>query len=66
MHITFRNVLHDHYMAFLAILVIGIILIIAGNGISESTSIYLNCVLGVAGLVTAYALAAPPGPHIQG
>ncbi|MER5195959.1 hypothetical protein ACWD3J_26490 [Streptomyces sp. NPDC002755] len=50
-------------MAFLAILVIGIILIIAGNGISESTSIFLDCVLGAAGLVTAYALTAPPGPE---
>ncbi|MFI0774829.1 hypothetical protein [Streptomyces sp. NPDC021212] len=65
MHITFRNVLHDHYLAFLAILVIGIVLIIAGNGISESTSIYLHCALGIAGLVTAYVLAAPPGPHTQ-
>ncbi|MEU9268647.1 hypothetical protein AB0E04_24795 [Streptomyces sp. NPDC048251] len=63
MRISFRAVLHDHYMGFLAILVTGVILIIAGNGISESTSIYLDCVLGVAGLVAAYALTAPPGPR---
>ncbi|MFD9433986.1 hypothetical protein [Streptomyces sp. NPDC060002] len=63
MYVTFRTVLHDHYMAFLAILVTGIILIIAGNGISESTSICLDSVLGVAGLVAAYALTTPPGPE---
>ncbi|MFF1441309.1 hypothetical protein [Streptomyces sp. NPDC058295] len=63
MGITFRAVLHDHYMGFLAILVIGVILIIAGNGISESTSIYLDGVFGVAGLVAAYAVTAPPGPR---
>ncbi|MCX5367975.1 hypothetical protein [Streptomyces sp. NBC_00103] len=50
-------------MGFLAILVTGVILIIAGNGISESTSIYLDCVLGVAGLVAAYALTSPPCPR---
>ncbi|TQJ55700.1 hypothetical protein OHU34_14090 [Streptomyces sp. NBC_00080] len=64
MRISFRAVLHDHYMGFLAIiLVTGVILIIAGNGISESTSIYPDCVLGVAGPVAAYALTTPPGPH---
>ncbi|WP_314218849.1 hypothetical protein [Streptomyces zaehneri] len=63
MGIGFRSVVHDHYMGFLAILVIGVILIIAGNGISQSTSIYLDCALGVAGLVAAYALTAPPGPR---
>ncbi|MEU9311729.1 hypothetical protein [Streptomyces sp. NPDC048256] len=50
-------------MGFLAIIVTGVILIIPGNGISESTSICLDCVLGVAGLVAAYALTAPPGPR---
>jgi hypothetical protein len=65
-HITFRTVLHGHYMTFVAILVTGMILIIAGNGISESTSIYLDCMLGVAGLLAAYALAAPAGPADAG
>lgn len=66
MHITYRTVLHGHYMTFVAILVTGMILIIAENGISESTSIYLDCMLGVAGLLAAYALAAPAAPADTG
>ncbi|MFK8909069.1 hypothetical protein [Streptomyces sp. YS-3] len=53
--------LRRHYSTFLAVLVTGVILITLGGGTSPYTTIWLNCVLGVASLVSAYALApAPP------
>ena len=66
MHITFRTVLHGHYMTFVAILVTGMILIIAGTRNSGVDVDLPDCMLGVAGLLAAYALAAPAAPADTG
>ncbi|WP_371649259.1 MULTISPECIES: hypothetical protein [unclassified Streptomyces] len=61
MPIDFATSLRRHYLTFLAVLVIGVVLIIARGGTSQSTAIALDCVLGLAKLVSGYVLApAPP------
>jgi hypothetical protein len=65
MPIDLRMSLRRHYMTFLAVLVTGIVLITAVNGTAQSTEVYLNCLLGVGGLVAGYALA-PPEPSRPG
>lgn len=67
MPIDFAASLRRHYVTFLAVLVIGIILIIMRHGTSRSAAVYLDCVLGVAGLISGYVLAptaqgSPPAP----
>ncbi|WP_329254480.1 hypothetical protein OG223_28445 [Streptomyces sp. NBC_01478] len=59
MPIDLRMSLRRHYMTFLAVLVTGIVLIMAVNGTAQPTEVYLNCLLAVAGLVSGYALAPP-------
>lgn len=63
MPIDFAASLRRHYLTFLAVLVVGVVLIIACHGTPQSAALYVDCALGVAGLVSAYALApaAPPG-----
>ncbi|MEE1758457.1 MULTISPECIES: hypothetical protein [unclassified Streptomyces] len=53
--------LRRHHVTFLAVLVIGIVLIIVCGGASRVAAFYVDCALGVAGLLSAYALA--PGRH---
>ncbi|MEU1074719.1 MULTISPECIES: hypothetical protein [unclassified Streptomyces] len=65
MSIDFAGSLRRHYSSFLAVLVTGVVLIIAWGGTSPSTAVGLNCVLGVAGLVSAYALAPAAGAVAQ-
>jgi hypothetical protein len=60
-----RMSLRRHYMTFLAVLVTGIVLIMVVNGTAQSTGVYLDCLLGVGGLVAGYALA-PPEPSRPG
>ncbi|WHM40723.1 hypothetical protein [Streptomyces sp. BPTC-684] len=61
MPIDFAASLRRHYSTFLAVLVTGVVLIIARGGTSQSTVIALDCALGVARLVSGYVLApAPP------
>ncbi|MEW2396723.1 hypothetical protein [Streptomyces sp. NPDC046862] len=67
MPIDFAASLRRHYVIFLAVLVIGIVLIIMRHGTSRSVAVYLDCVLGVAGLISGYAFAPaaqgpPPAP----
>lgn len=62
MPFSLRGVLHRHYATFLAVLVTGVVLIAAGGGASESTALYVECLLGVAGLLTSYALTPPAPP----
>lgn len=59
MPIDLRMSLRRHYVTFLAVLVTGIVLIMAVNGTAHSTEVYLNCLLGVGSLVAGYALALP-------
>ncbi|MFI1567192.1 hypothetical protein ACH4ZX_29805 [Streptomyces sp. NPDC020490] len=66
MLIDFAASLRRHYLTFLAVLVIGVVLVIACHGPSQSTAVYVDCVLGVAGLIGTYALApaaSPPAPR---
>ncbi|AOR34624.1 hypothetical protein BFF78_29440 [Streptomyces fodineus] len=65
MPIDLRLSLRRHYMTFLAVLVTGIVLIMAVNGTAQSTELYLHCFLGVGGLIAGYALA-PPEPSRPG
>ena len=65
MPIDLRMSLRRHYMTFLAVLVTGIVLIMAVNGTAQSTEVYLDCLLGVGGLVAGYALA-PSEPSRPG
>ncbi|MGW1982365.1 hypothetical protein ACWCPJ_07880 [Streptomyces collinus] len=65
MPIDLRTSLRHHYMTFLAVLVTGIVLITAVNGITPSTQLYLDCLLGVGGLLAGYVLA-PPDPSRPG
>ncbi|MFC5632338.1 hypothetical protein ACFPZJ_00720 [Streptomyces bullii] len=58
--------LHRHYAAFLAVLVTGVVLITAGQEVSESTALYVECLLGVAGLLTSYVLTPPTPPADHG
>ncbi|MFD9564227.1 hypothetical protein [Streptomyces sp. NPDC059994] len=64
MPIDFAASLRRHYLTFLAVLVIGVVLIIVLGGTSPPTAIALDCALGVAKLVSGYALApaAPSAP----
>ncbi|KUN89825.1 hypothetical protein AQJ66_01755 [Streptomyces bungoensis] len=59
MPIDLRVSLRRHYVTFLAVLVTGIVLIMGINGAGQSTALYLDCLLGVAGLLAGYALAPP-------
>ncbi|GGN02745.1 hypothetical protein [Streptomyces fuscichromogenes] len=61
MPIDLRMSLRRHYVTFLAVLVTGIVLIMAVNGAAQSTEVYLHCLLGVGGLIATYALT-PPEP----
>jgi hypothetical protein len=65
MPIDLRVSLRRHYMTFLAVLVTGIVLIMAVNGTAQSTEAYLHGLLGVGSLVAGYALA-PPEPSRPG
>ncbi|MFF9156124.1 hypothetical protein ACF1AB_28295 [Streptomyces sp. NPDC014846] len=65
MPIDLRTSLRHHYMTFLAVLVTAIVLITAVNGITPSTQLYLDCLLGVGGLLAGYVLA-PPEPSRPG
>ncbi|MBE4736847.1 MULTISPECIES: hypothetical protein [Streptomyces] len=56
----FAASLRRHYVTFLAVLVIGIVLIIVCDGGSGAAALYVDCALGAAGLLSVYALA-PPG-----
>lgn len=62
MPIDFATSLRRHYLTFLAVLVIGIVLISVCDGGSGAAAFYVDCALGVAGLLSVYALApgAPP------
>ncbi|MFD4507298.1 hypothetical protein [Streptomyces sp. NPDC058457] len=62
MPIDLRMSLRRHYVTFLAVLVTGIVLIMAVYGTTRSTEVYLHCLLGVAGLIAGYALAPPESP----
>ncbi|MEU4346115.1 hypothetical protein [Streptomyces sp. NPDC023838] len=53
--------LRRHYSTFLAVLVTGVVLIIACGGTSLFTATCLECVFAVTNLISAYALA-PEGP----
>lgn len=61
MPIDLRKSLRRHYTAFLAVLVTGIVLIMAVNGPTYAAELYINSLLGVAGLIAGYVLA-PPDP----
>ncbi|MBZ3907174.1 hypothetical protein [Streptomyces griseiscabiei] len=54
--------LRHHYLTFLAVLVTGVVLILVCDGASRSTAVYVDCALGVASLLGAYALAPAPPP----
>lgn len=53
------------YSAFLAVLVTGVVLIIAGGGTSPYTAVCLDGLFGVAGLISAYALAPTAAPVVK-
>jgi hypothetical protein len=65
MPIDLRMSLRRHYTTFLAVLVTGIVLIMAVNGTAPTMDVYLNCLLNVAGMIAAYVLA-PPDPSRPG
>ncbi|MGJ5826694.1 hypothetical protein [Streptomyces ossamyceticus] len=65
MPIDLRMSLRRHYTTFLAVLVTGIVLIMAVNGTAPTMDVYLNCLMSVAGMIAAYALA-PPDPSQPG
>ncbi|MFG3166490.1 hypothetical protein [Streptomyces sp. NPDC048200] len=51
-----------YFVMFVAILVTGIILIMTSNGFTEATAIYLDCLMGLAALMSDYLLAVPQPP----
>ncbi|MEU6800012.1 hypothetical protein [Streptomyces neyagawaensis] len=57
MSIDLRMSLRRHYTTFLAVLVTGIVLIMAVNGTAPTLDVYLNCLMSVAGMIAAYVLA---------
>ncbi|MEU8028668.1 hypothetical protein [Streptomyces sp. NPDC049099] len=65
MPIDLRMSLRRHYVTFLAVLVTGIVLIMAVNGTAQSTEVYLHGLLGVGGLIAGYVLT-PPEPSRPG
>ncbi|WP_055717703.1 hypothetical protein [Streptomyces torulosus] len=65
MPIDLRMSLRRHYTTFLAVLVTGIVLIMAVNGTAPTMDVYLNCLMSVAGMIATYVLA-PPDPSRPG
>ncbi|SPF01823.1 hypothetical protein [Streptomyces sp. MA5143a] len=68
MPIDLRMSLRRHYTTFLAVLVTGIVLIMAANATAPTAptvDVYLNCLMSVAGMIATYVLA-PPDPSRRG